>query len=417
MEIVLLEEERYESFAMNHPNYNLYQTSSYGNLMNKHGYNAYYLGLANEAGIVNAATMVLVKKEKGKNKMAYCPRGFLIDWNNKELVKEFTDKLKDFLGKRKFTFLKVDPLITYKEHDKQGNDINSSSYGDEFIKYMQSIGYIHLGFNKGFEANKPRWNALNELNPNIQIAYNQLSKETRSKIVSAINYGCKVYKGSANEISILYSLMGGQTKLSLEYFLDYYEYFSPNNNFEIYFTKLEPVTFVNYSKSMYEQEESRNNELNNQIQRLDISNKDALISQKMESDSLLAKYKKDMVEAINLFQTYSEGIIVAGTIVIKNNSMVTFIADGINKEFEKYYPSYILKWNLIQNYINSGYKLIDLNGITGDFSPLNTLNNFKLEFANKVIEYVGEFDLVIDKKVYYTSKSINPILNWLNTPI
>lgn len=417
MEIVLLEEDRYEAFAMSHPNYNLYQTSSYGKLMSKHGYNTYYLGLANEVGNVNAATMVLVKKEKGKNKMAYCPRGFLIDWNNRELVKEFTEKLKEFLGQRKFTFIKVDPLITYKEHDKQGADINSSTYGEELIKFMQSIGYVHLGFNNGFEANKPRWNAINELNPNVQISYNQLSKETRNKIVSAINYGCKVYKGSINEINILYSLMNGQTKLSLEYFLDYYEYFSPKNNFEIYFTKIEPVSFVNYSKSMYEQEESRNNELNSQIQRFDIPNKEALISKKMESDTLLAKYKKDMIEAINLFQTYPEGIIISGTIAIKNNNTITFIADGINKDFEKYYPNYILKWNLIQNYINLGYKLIDLNGISGNFNNLDQATIFKLEFANKVVEYVGEFDLVIDRKVYYTSKSINPILNWLNTPI
>ena len=44
MQIVLLDEFRFDSFAMNHPNYNFYQSSNYGRFMTKHGYNAYYLG-------------------------------------------------------------------------------------------------------------------------------------------------------------------------------------------------------------------------------------------------------------------------------------------------------------------------------------------------------------------------------------
>ena len=98
MQIVLLDEFRFDSFAMNHPNYNFYQSSNYGRFMTKHGYNAYYLGLVDDMGNIKAATLMIVKNEKNnKRKMGYAPRGFLIDWNNDALVSEFTNAIKDYI--------------------------------------------------------------------------------------------------------------------------------------------------------------------------------------------------------------------------------------------------------------------------------------------------------------------------------
>ena len=91
MQIILLDEARFDQFAVSHPNHNYYQTSNYGRLMTKHGHNAYYLGLAADDGEIKAATLIIVKNDsKEKRKMGYAPRGFLIDWNNDDLVKEFT---------------------------------------------------------------------------------------------------------------------------------------------------------------------------------------------------------------------------------------------------------------------------------------------------------------------------------------
>ena len=53
----------------------------------------------------------------------------------------------------------------------------------------------------------------------------------------------------------------------------------------------------------------------------------------------------------------------------------------------------------------------------GDFNNTDYNTMLKKELSNKIVEYVGEFDLVINKKSYYTGNKLNPILNWLNTPI
>lgn len=417
MQIILLDEIRFDNFAINHPYYNFYQSSNYGKFMTKHGYNSYYLGLADDIGEIKAATLMIVKNEKSsKRKMGYAPRGFLIDWNNDDLVKEFTEKLKEFLANRNFTYLKVDPLITLKEHNINGEVKQNAIDNTSFVNKLQSIGYIHLGYNNGMEALKPRWNAIMKLNNNITLLYNSISKEARSKITEASKMGNRVYKGGLNDISLLYNLINKSTP-PLEYYLDYYQFFSQNNGFEVYFTKLEPVSYVNSSKNLYEKEEQRNNELNMQIQDFNNPNKEFVINEKLKSDELLSKYKKNMLEASSLFQKYPSGLVISGVAVIKYGKKITFLASGVNENFKNIYPEYLLKWQLASEFARNGYDIVDLGSLTGDFNNNSYLSTLNKELSNSIVEYVGEFDLVINKKSYYTGSKLNPILNWLNTPI
>lgn len=414
MQIILLDELKFDAFAINHPNYNFYQSSNYGKFMSKHGYNSYYLGLSDDVGNIKAATLIIVKNDKSeKRKMGYAPRGFLIDWTDSELVREFTTKIKEFLAKRSFTYLKVDPMIVYKEYNSDGSLKYSNS--DDFVKKMQSLGYTHMGYNNGMEASKPRWNSIIKLEPNIISLYNSLSKEARNKIKKAAGNGFKVYKGSNTDISLFYNVLNRKNP-PLEYYMDLYQFFNVNNGFEIYFVKLEPVSYVNSSKKMYEEEEQRNSNLNMQMQDFNNPNKDAIINEKLKSDEMLAVYKKNMLEAINLFQKYPSGIIIATLAVIKYGKKVTFFVGASDEDHKNDYPDYLLRWQLAEYFSRSGYESIDYNGMMG-MSNTDYDTTLKKELTNSVVEYVGEFDLVINKKTYYTGSKLNPILNWLNTPI
>lgn len=414
MQIILLDELKFDAFAINHPNYNFYQSSNYGKFMSKHGYNSYYLGLSDDIGNIKAATLIIVKNDKSeKRKMGYAPRGFLIDWSDSELVREFTTKIKEFLAKRSFTYLKVDPMIVYKEYNSDGSLKYSNS--DDFVKKMQSLGYTHMGYNNGMEASKPRWNSIIKLDPNIITLYNSLSKEARNKIKKAAGNGFKVYKGSNTDISLFYNVLNRKNP-PLEYYMDLYQFFNVNNGFEIYFVKLEPVSYVNSSKKMYEEEEQRNSNLNMQMQDFNNPNKDAIINEKLKSDEMLATYKKNMLEAINLFQKYPSGIIIATLAVIKYGKKVTFFVGASDEDHKNDYPDYLLRWQLAEYFSRGGYESIDYNGMMG-MSNTDYDTTLKKELTNSVVEYVGEFDLVINKKIYYTGSKLNPILNWLNTPI
>lgn len=415
MQIILLDEARFDAFAINHPRHNYYQTSNYGRLMTKNGHNAYYLGLVDDIGEIKAATLMIVKNRKNdRKKMGYCPRGFLIDWENEELVKLFTEGLKDFLSKRNFTYLKLDPMVIYKEHNLDGSEKNTENPNANFTKKLQALGYIHMGYNNGMEASKPRWNGLTFMNTDITSLYNSISKEAREKIVEAVKMGNKVYKGEQNDITLLYNLINNGVP-PIDYYYNYYQFYGPTS-FEVYFNKLEPIEYVNASKRAYEEEEEVNNNLNMQMQDFNRPNKEMIINEKLKSDERLAKYKKNMLEASKLFQAYPNGLETAGVAVIKYGKTITFLASGVNEQFKDQNPEYLLKWQLMQEFAKQGYTIVNLGGLTSDLKKdYNSI--VKTELANKIVEYVGEFDLVINKKAYYTGTKLNPILNWLNTPI
>lgn len=411
MQMILLDENKFDEFAYNHPNKNFYQTSSYGKMMSKQGHNSYYLGLVDDFNNVKAATLLIVKNETSdKRKMGYAPRGFLIDWNDTELVQEFTESLKSFLLKRNFTYVKVDPLIIYKEYNVDLEVINEHS---SFVSKLQNLGYVHLGYNDGQETNNLRWNSIVKLSRNSNELYSSLSVDGRRKIVEANYNGNRVYKGNKNDFNMLFQMKTSKS-ITLDYLLDYYQFFS--NNIEVYFTKFEPVYFVNKSKSLYEKEEIKNQELNNMLQTGGSNNIDAIINQKLESDKLLNRYKADMQNAIASFQKYPSGIITSGIVVMKYDKTITVISSAVSDLVNDNISSYLLKWQLIQKYANEGYEIFDFNGMVKDYKKSSKyLEN--VELSNTIVEYVGEFDLVINKKSYYTGSKLNPIINWLNTPI
>ena len=117
-----------------------------------------------------------------------------------------------------------------------------------------------------------------------------------------------------------------------------------------------------------------------------------------------------------MFQKYPNGLITAGVAVIKYGKTITFLASGVREEFKEQYPEYLLKWQLISEFAKQGYTIVNLGGLTSNLK-LDYNSIVKSELGNKIVEYVGEFDLVINKKAYYTGSKLTPIFNWLNTPI
>ena len=123
----------------------------------------------------------------------------------------------------------------------------------------------------------------------------------------------------------------------------------------------------------------------------------------MESDKKLGIYKSNLLKATSIFQEYPDGIIIGGALVLKYDTGINLIIEGFNKKYSDYNPNYLLKWELIKKFNNEGYNYFNLNGIVGEFNVKNKysgLNEMKLGFNASAIEYIGEFDLIINKTVF-----------------
>ena len=117
MNLRILSIEEFSDFQKNHPLSNFYQTINYAMLMAEVGYDYDLIGLVDNNNTILAASLILLKPIGIKCFYGYAPRGFLIDYNNIYLVKEFTEQLKKYYYEKNVIFIKLNPNLPIGEID------------------------------------------------------------------------------------------------------------------------------------------------------------------------------------------------------------------------------------------------------------------------------------------------------------
>lgn len=410
MKIVILNKEQFNSFSLNHPLATYYQTSMYGDLMQKSGFNVFYYGFTDDNNRLIGATLLLSQKLFGSYKFAYAPRGFLLDYNDRNLINEVTQKFKKFLSRQKFVFLKIDPPVINNKRDQDGNII-PSPFSNDTIPFLQKIGYTYYGENRFFGTLKPRWNAVLKLSGSSDTLFENLDRSVKNKIRKAKSRGLEVVQGNIQDIEVFYSFISKKHYRKLNYYKALAESFG--NAFELYFAKLNTNKYLENIKVLYNDEIKNNEDINLEIQNAGINNSitQKLTNKKLTSDKLIAIYKKELDTATDLFQKKPNGIIIGVTSIIVENNHIALLIEGLNPAYSLFYPTFLTKWHIIEKYSKlSNILYFDMNAITGYFSDNNKfkgLNEMKLGFNAEVTEYIGEFDLIINQfayKIYSSTK-------------
>lgn len=408
MKIVTLTPQQFDRFGTNHRYRNYYQTSTYGSLMTKFGYNIHYLGIVSDTNKLIGATLILYRQVFMNNKIAYAPRGILFNYENLEYLEEATKKIKQVLSKQGFMLLRIDPYIPLTIRDSQGTIMNFNNQGNKIIDNLQSVGFNYKGKSISFETEKPRWEGLVILGENTENLFNKFEKRTRNKIRRALNFGIEVNKESTKNIDNLYNFIKDTTKKPKQFYQQLCDKFG--DNAEVFYAKINTETYTINSRRAYEAELENNNMLANMIQdqTIDEKQKNNILNKKMESDKLLDTYKNSLVQATNLLKKYPNGIIIAGALTIKYDNAAFIILEGMNQKYKSQNPDYVIKWKMIEEYTKENLKYINLGGIVGEFEKQtehNILNEKKLGFNTTVTEYIGEFDIILNNFSYNLYKS------------
>lgn len=412
MAIIELSRKEFDEYAFKHPYRSFYQTSQYGTLMSKHGYKPLYIGF-DDNGILSAAALILVKTQFGMS-YGYSPRGYLIDFNDYQLVDDFTSELKKYLQSKKIIFIIIDPHVTHIERDNNGTPVETKQRGINISESLKRIGYEHKGFNLYFENLKPRWNMVLKTEESSLEVFNSFDKVTRTKIRNSLRKGVEVYKGNKNDLKIFYQLTNKKHYRKLNYYMDMYDIFGGFNMFDIFFARINTDVFLKNSRLLYEHELNINNKLTDQLQKANLKKKNraALTNKKIDSDKRLNTYKNDIMLGTKLYRD-SKYIIIASNAIVKYGNEIFFLIDGVNSKFKKFNANHLLKWKIIEEYRGKGYTKFHLNGITGDFTNKNKylgLFTFKKGFNTNVTEYIGEFKLVVNKAKYKIFKTFKPFM-------
>ncbi len=114
-------------------------------------------------------------------------------------------------------------------------------------------------------------------------------------------------------------------------------------------------------------------------------------------------------EHCRLYMAFHEGQPIAGTLAIHYGDKVWYLYGASSNEHRNLMPNYLLQWEMIRWAIETGCRIYDFRGVSGDISednPLYGLYRFKKGFGGDFTEFVGELDLVLNKAAYvFTEKA------------
>lgn len=401
-----LKEEEYQLFWENHPLKTFLSAVEIGKLREKRGWKVLYIGVKDEDKI-EAATMLLLKQKFPNCYEAYSPRGYLLDFNNLDLLSFFTREIKKYLKKKRVYVFRVDPYLVYKERDIDGNIVQNGIDNSNVVKKLEALGFKKVSDNDKkqiswmFSLNlegKDEEEILKDMRPNVR---NIIHKTEKFGItVDEIGYD------NLDEFQKILEETGTRRNFAvrdLTYFQDMYELFSPKKEIKYFITRLNLKEYVNKLEKELKEKRKKLENLSlkeyNKNQRENLVNEiNSLEKRIKEAESIKTAQKKDIIT-------------LSGSMFMLVKPEIVYLSSGNYEEFMKFNSQYLIQWELIKYGLKNGFKKHNFYGIPAN---INThpkdygIYEFKKGFNGYVEELIGEFELPITwhYKVFNFLKSI-----------
>lgn len=411
MYIKELTNEEFNKFTDKFKDHSIYQTSEYALLMNKQNYSSMYVGFIDDLDNIVAGTLLLIEKKHGI-KYAYAPKGFLIDYTDKFLLEDFTNQLKEYLGSLKIAAVKINPMIIRSVYDYNTNSYNYNETHKEQLDFLISLGYRHLGFNNLFESFKPRYSALIDLKKDTYSLFNNINKAFKSKVKNADEAGIRIFKGSKNQLDYLYNQVKNKYPRNKEYFEDALFYFSKRGMCDYFYAKLDTNRYLVYLQKKLNKQNELCAKLNAQLFKRHGQDNNKLIELKISEENKLNEIKNELVYATALLRDNPNGVVISTMFITKYRDEVYIFMDGYDNRFKKFNAKHLMTWKLIEKYSKEKYKIFNLGGMTNptlENEKYKGLNEFKLRFNARCVEYIGDLELICNPTLYTIYKNANSI--------
>lgn len=414
MKLIEINEKEFKRYADKSNQITFHQTKEWADLKSLNGWKHYYISL-DDNGKSKGCALLLAKKIPIINKyMFYSPRGFLIDYQNKELLKEFTEHLKKFVKEKKGIFVKIDPYVAYKEHANDGSLVEGGFDNSDVVTNLIDLGYKHFGFNLMQDTLQPRWMHVIDTDRSLEEVMADMESKTRQILRKNEKCGIITHEITRDELPKFKEIM--QHTSDRREFIDrpmsYYErMWDSLHDAGILKILIAEIDFKLYEKNTKNEMDHIKQELNDRINKMEnnlLKMNAKKYEQKNKQDKeAIERLKKQLGKIKEYQKTYGNRATLGGILFLVYGNEVLSLYGGSHKELMQFQSAYTVHFDGIKYAVENGYKKYNFYGITGDFreeNPLYGLYLFKKSFGGNVVELVGEFDLVINKFLYRSYK-------------
>ncbi len=337
-EITEDQRDKFNNFVAWFPWGDLLQSWEWGELKAKSGWQPIRLLAEDDSGEVCAAASILKKPLPFfKHKcIFYIPRGFVMDTINRDAVMEFTGGIKKLARKHGAILVKIDPPIEISDSVSLSN--------------LQAAGFREV-VSDGFGGTQPKCvmqlmlTDKNNKQRSLEEIFGSFKEKWRYNIRLAERRGVTAKTECTKEdLPVFYELLK-ETCERDGFLVRGYEYFS--NMWDLLYPR-------GYLK---------------------------------------------------MFLTYYEDTPVSGSLCYLWGDKAMYTYGASSNQFRKHMPNHLMQWEMIKWAHDNNCRIYDFRGVSprkegeeGD--KLSGLNRFKEGFAPEFVEYIGEYDLVVDGFFY-----------------
>lgn len=379
----------HDRFVETHPLCNLLQSSSWAEVKNNWG--SEIVGVYQDGQLI-ASSLVLIRPLPAGFTFLYTPRGPIMDYTNKELVQFFMEQLKKFGKKKRAVFIKMDPTVIYKDI-LMDREEKMNPEAQMIVENITSAGAKYQGLTMEMSATiQPRFQA------NIykeDFSEEQLSKSTRKMLKQAQKKGVVVRQGH-KELVPAFAEMIKLTTERQQISLRNAEYFE--KLMDIYpeqsFIMLAEVDL----KARYEETKARHEKNQQDLASL----KENQVKKRHNLEELEFSLTRELAELEESIAHSGDTAVVAGALAITFGTTSEILYAGMDDRYKRYMPAYLTWYEAINECFERGCETSNMGGLEGSLN--DGLIKFKSNFNPTINEFIGEFDLPVNKLMFKLSE-------------
>lgn len=387
LQVLEVSDAEHDAFVRDHPRGHLMQTTAWGREKEHTGWTwtRVAVGRAASGGqpdqLTGVALVLLRKTPVLPLALAYCPRGFVLDWADAPTLEVLLREVCRVAKSRGATLLRLDPAVAVGDGPTR--------------EALQQKGFVRTdpGDDPAKTLAQPALRMVTDIT-DLDALHQELPQGTRWSIRKSSKSGLVYESVGRDQIATFHDLLtvtgarDGFGVRSLEYFTTLYDLLHPSDDITISLVRLDPEQAI--AAAAGQRAESAG-QLTKLLAKLDKYPEQAqkLARQRETLEQSIANAEQQIAEFTALRESSPSGPYLAGSVFATCGTRGSYLYAASADDYRTLRPNYLMVWTLMQRAAAKGVTSFDFGGIDAS----EGLKEFKRQWNPQRREYVGEFTL------------------------
>lgn len=400
---VQISDAAHDDFVMTHPGGDLIQRTGWAHVKEPQWYSR-RIAVADDEGLRGVALLLFRRVPVVGVTLCYIGHGFVCDFQDTEVVAALRDAAVAVARRERAFVVKMDPEVE-RESDPG------------LLARLERLGFHHRGFTLGMPDSQPRFTMVTDISSELDQVLASFSSRTRSTVRKSQKTGlvCRpVDRSRLGEFQDLMRETGARDGFAIRsraYFERLFD--ALGDDAQLFMTTLDTGAALERARADLEAAQTAHAKVRKAMARKG-ANATALENELGNVETR----RRRVEENISRLEAAAAGgrseIVLSAAILTFCGERSYYLYGASADEFRELYPNYLMQWTMIAFAKDRGARTYDFGGVSGrvdgdDDPKYSGLYEFKKRWGSRLVEKIGEFDLVLNRPVFLLFDKALPV--------